>query len=154
MYVSEPSCYTVCNYLTCRCSCGCVCYKHELSNAWITSRNQCLLQFNSKGIQFMIRLARQIRMVRGIFGEITLSDIWQKKVWRMNRSAKGLLIETVSILWMALVRRFAELAKLSTRQTFPLYGICLQVQSHQYIHRFKTQIHTHKTIVFMNLTNQ
>ena len=32
-----------------------------------------------------------------MFGEFTHFSIWQKKVWRMNRSAKGLLIATTTL---------------------------------------------------------
>ena len=55
---------------------------------------------------------------------ILFSSIWQKKVWRMNRSAKWLLIVTVTLDGFSLVnhRWFVKFAKLSTRQTFPLYG--------------------------------
>ena len=31
-----------------------------------------------------------------MFGELLFSSVWQKKSWRMNRSAKGLLIETTT----------------------------------------------------------
>ena len=43
----------------------------------------------------------------------------------MNRSAKGLLIiiTTLDGFTLANHRRFAKFAKLSTCQTFPLYGI-------------------------------
>ena len=45
----------------------------------------------------------------------------------MNRSAKGLLIVTILATLdgfsLANCRRFAKFAKLSTRQTFPLYSI-------------------------------
>ena len=55
---------------------------------------------------------------------LLFSSIWQKKVWRMSRSAKGLLIVTTTLNGFSLAncKRFAIFAKLSTRQTFPLYG--------------------------------
>ena len=30
---------------------------------------------------------------------LLFSSIWQKKVWQMNRSAKGLLIVTTNLAW-------------------------------------------------------
>ena len=56
---------------------------------------------------------------------LLFSSIWQKKVWRMNRSAKGLSMVTTNLDGFSLAnrRRFAKFAKLSPRQTFPLYGI-------------------------------
>ena len=53
-------------------------------------------------------------------------SIWRKKVWWINSSAKGLLIVTTNLdsFSLANLRRFA---KLSTHQTFPLYGIRNQV---------------------------
>ena len=56
---------------------------------------------------------------------LLLLSIWQKKVWRMNGSAKGLLMITTNLDGFSLVnrRRFAKLTKLSTCQTFLLYGI-------------------------------
>ena len=50
--------------------------------------------------------------------------IWRKKVWRMNRSAKGLSMVTTNLDGFSLVnrRRFAKFAKPSPRQTFQLYG--------------------------------
>ena len=57
--------------------------------------------------------------------DLLFSSIWRKKVWGMNRSAKGLLIVTTNLDVFSLVncRRFTKFAKLSTRQTFLLYGI-------------------------------
>ena len=57
-----------------------------------------------------------------MFGEFTIFKCWQEKVWRMNRSAKGLLIVTTTLDGFSLVnhRRFAKFAKLSTCQTFYL----------------------------------
>ena len=55
---------------------------------------------------------------------LLFSSVWRKKVWRMNRSAKGLSMVTTNLDGFSLVnrRRFAKFAKLSPRQTFPLYG--------------------------------
>ena len=55
---------------------------------------------------------------------LLFSSVWQKKVWRMNRSAKGLSMVTTNLDGFSLAnrRRFAKFAKLSPRQTFPLYG--------------------------------
>ena len=52
-------------------------------------------------------------------------NVWQKKVWRVTGSAKGLLMVTTDLDGFSLVnhRWFAKFTKLSTRQTFPLYGI-------------------------------
>ena len=49
-----------------------------------------------------------------------------KKVWRMNRLAKGLLMLTTTLDGFSLAncKRFTKFAKLSTCQTFPLYSIC------------------------------
>ena len=56
---------------------------------------------------------------------LLFSSVWQKKVWRMNSSAKWLLIVTTNLDGFSLAnrRRFAKFAKLSTHLTFPLYGI-------------------------------
>ena len=55
---------------------------------------------------------------------LLFSSVWQKKVWRINRSAKGLSMVTTNLDGFSLAncRRFAKFAKLSPRQTFPLYG--------------------------------
>ena len=49
----------------------------------------------------------------------------EKKVWRINRSAKGLSMVTTNLDGFSLANRirFAKFAKLSPRQTFPLYGM-------------------------------
>ena len=62
-----------------------------------------------------------------MFGEFTLFKHLVKKVWRMNRSAKGLLIVATTLDGFSLVnhRQFAKFTKLSTRQTFPLYSIAM-----------------------------
>ena len=67
-----------------------------------------------------------------IVGKFSEDNVWRiysfqafgKKVWRMNRSAKGLLIVTTNLDGFSLVNRrlFTKFAKLSTCQTFPLYG--------------------------------
>ena len=56
--------------------------------------------------------------------DLLFSSVWRKKVWGMNRSAKGLLIVTTNLDDFSLVncRQFTKFAKLSTRQTFLLYG--------------------------------
>ena len=55
---------------------------------------------------------------------LLFSNVWRKKVWRMNRSAIGLSMVTINLDGFSLAnrRRFAKFAKLSPRQTFPLYG--------------------------------
>ena len=55
---------------------------------------------------------------------LLFSNCWQKKVWQMNKSTKGLLIVTTTLDGVSLVnrRRFAKFTKLSTCQTFLLYG--------------------------------
>ena len=52
---------------------------------------------------------------------LLFSSIWRKKVWRMNRLAKGLSMVTTNLDGLSLVkrRRFAKFAKLSPRQNFP-----------------------------------
>ena len=52
-------------------------------------------------------------------------SVWRKKVWRMNRSAIGLSMVGINLDGFSLANRlrFAKFAKLSPRQTFPLYGI-------------------------------
>ena len=54
---------------------------------------------------------------------LLFSSVWQK-VWQMNRSAKGLLIVTTNLddFSLANCRLFAKFVKLSSRQTFLLYG--------------------------------
>ena len=56
---------------------------------------------------------------------LPFSSIWQKKVWRMNRSAKELLIVTITLDGFSLVkcRRFTKFSKIFTHQTSRLYGI-------------------------------
>ena len=56
-----------------------------------------------------------------MFGKFIPFKRLAKKVWQMNRSAKGLLMVTTNLDGFSLAncRRFT---KLSTRQTFPLYG--------------------------------
>ena len=50
--------------------------------------------------------------------------VWQKKVWQINRLANRLSIVSTKLDGFSLAnhRRFAIFAKLSPRQTFPLYG--------------------------------
>ena len=56
---------------------------------------------------------------------LLLLSVWRKKVWRMNGSAKGLSMVGINLDGFSLANRlrFAKFAKLSPRQTFPLYGI-------------------------------
>ena len=51
-------------------------------------------------------------------------SVWRKKVWRMNGSAIGLSMVGINLDGFSLANRlrFAKFAKLSLRQTFPLYG--------------------------------
>ena len=60
-----------------------------------------------------------------MFGEFTVLKHLAEKVWQMNRSPKGLLIVTTNFDGFSLAnrRRIAKLVKLSTHQTFLLYGI-------------------------------
>ena len=53
------------------------------------------------------------------------SSIWQKKVWRINRSGNGLLIVITNFDGFSLANhgQFAKFAKLFPCQTFLLYGI-------------------------------
>ena len=53
---------------------------------------------------------------------LLFSSVWRKKVWRMNRSAIGLSMVTINLDGFSLANR-RRFAKLSPRQTFPLYGI-------------------------------
>ena len=59
---------------------------------------------------------------------LLFSSIWQKKVWRMNRSAKELLIITTNLDGFSLAnrRQFAKFAKLSR------YMVCMHI--HMYMH--------------------
>ena len=56
-------------------------------------------------------------------------NIWRKKVWRINRSANRLLIESTTLNDFSLANhgRFIKFIKLSLHQTFPLYGIFWRV---------------------------
>ena len=67
---------------------------------------------------------------------LLFSSVWQKKVWRMNRLAKGLSMVTTNLVGFSLAncRQFAKFAKLSSHQTFLLYGnTCSQMHiNHQY----------------------
>ena len=60
-----------------------------------------------------------------MFGKFTLFKRLVKKVWQINRSAKGILILTTNLDGFSLVKckQFAKFIKLSTCQTFPLYCI-------------------------------
>ena len=51
-------------------------------------------------------------------------NVWLKKVWRMNRSAKGLSMVGINLDGFSLTNRlrFTKFAKLSPHQSFPLYG--------------------------------
>ena len=62
-----------------------------------------------------------------MYGEFAIFKRLAEKSLANDRSAKGLLIVTTTLDGFSLAncRRFAKFAKLSTRQTFPLYGICL-----------------------------
>ena len=48
---------------------------------------------------------------------LLFSSVWREKVWRMNRSAKGLSMVTTNLDGFSLAncRRFAKFAKLSPR---------------------------------------
>ena len=52
------------------------------------------------------------------------SNIWRMNVWRINRSANRLSIVSTKLEGFSLANHgwFAKFAKLSPRQTFPLYG--------------------------------
>ena len=64
---------------------------------------------------------------------LLFSSIWWKKVWQMNRSAKGLLIVMTALDGFSLTN-YRRFAKLYTRQAFLLYGSAfLGVQQHRYI---------------------
>ena len=53
-------------------------------------------------------------------------SVWWKKVWRMNRSAKGLSMVGINLDGFSLANRL-RFAKLSPRQTFSLYSIKLSL---------------------------
>ena len=57
------------------------------------------------------------------------SSLWQKKVWWMNRSANRLLIVSTNLDGSSLANHgwFTKFAKLSPRQTSPLYGIHMTI---------------------------
>ena len=54
-----------------------------------------------------------------MFGESTIFERLAEKVWRMNRSAKGLSMVGINLDGFSLANRlrFAKFAKLSPRQT-------------------------------------
>ena len=62
-----------------------------------------------------------------MFGESTIFERLAEKVWQMNRSAKELSMVGINLDGFSLVNRlrFAKFAKLSPRQTFPQYGMCI-----------------------------
>ena len=62
---------------------------------------------------------------------LLFSNVWRKKVWRMNRSAIGLSMVTINLDGFSLAnrRQFAKVAKLSPRQTFLLYGIVTELKT-------------------------
>ena len=64
---------------------------------------------------------------RKCLANLLFSSVWWKKVWQMNRSAKGLSMITINLDDFSLAnrRRFAKFAKVSPCQTFPLYGMFL-----------------------------
>ena len=68
-------------------------------------------------------------------------SVWRKKVWRMNRSAKGLSMVGINLDGFSLANRlrFAKFAKLSPRQTFPLYGNFLRIAPFQCIPHFRNK---------------
>ena len=59
---------------------------------------------------------------------LLFSSIWQKKVWRMNRPAKG-MDGWFQFGWFSLVnrRRFAKFAKLSSYTVFPMGNVTLNL---------------------------
>ena len=59
-----------------------------------------------------------------MFGESTIFKHLAEKVWRMNRSAKGLSMVTINLDGFSLAN-FAKFAKLSPHQTFLLYSMYL-----------------------------
>ena len=81
-----------------------------------------------------MELLKLIYRIAGKFGE---ENVWEieftlikrltvKSVWRMNRSAKGLFIETTNLDGFSLVNRRCKFTKLSTCQIILLYGTMLQ----------------------------
>ena len=52
-------------------------------------------------------------------------SVWRGKVWRMHRFSHKVIIISKNLNGFSLANhgRFAKFAKLSPRQTFPLYGI-------------------------------
>ena len=62
---------------------------------------------------------------RECLANLLFSSVWRKKVWQMNRSAKGLSVVTTNLDGVSLANctQFAKFAKLSTCQTFPLYSM-------------------------------
>ena len=64
-----------------------------------------------------------------MFDEFILFKYLAEKVWQMNRSAKRLLIVTTTLDGFSLAnrRQFTKFTKLSTHQTFPLYGTIVNV---------------------------
>ena len=63
------------------------------------------------------------------------SSLWWKKVWRINRSANRLLLVSTNLDGFNLANygQFTKFAKLSPRQTFPLYGSCYIQYSNIYV---------------------
>ena len=62
--------------------------------------DQVACDVHTRYVDVCIRIAGKFS--RRMFGEFTLFKHLSEKVWRMNRSAKGLLIVN-TILWMVLV---------------------------------------------------
>ena len=62
------------------------------------------------------------------------SSVWQKKIWWMNRSAKGLLIinTTLDGFSLANCRRFAEFAKLSRYTVYCTYYVITLIDTQVY----------------------
>ena len=92
--------------------------QHKLHN--IISHNNMII--------VIVQLPYSGKVWRGeCLANLLFISVWWKKVWRMNRSAKGLLIITANLDGFSLVnhRQFAKFAKLSTRQIFSLYSNCL-----------------------------
>ena len=56
-----------------------------------------------------------------MFGESTIFERWAEKVWRMNRSAKGLSMVGINLDGFSLANRlrFAKFAKLSRYTVYP-----------------------------------
>ena len=79
-----------------------------------------------------------------MFGEFTIFKRLAKKVWRINRSAKELSMVAINSDGFSLANRirFAKFAKLSPRQTFPLYSTYNYVdQPYTYIGCYVTPGH-------------